>query len=382
MQGPIQRVEGPFLAPHAVAPDPDPAEGRGHPAFLQALTGIGRGGDPIERAQGLPVQLTGRPPALRGHLPLEADRLEPLIHRHPQLDHYTDLRHEAHLLFAQVKVSLRGPFVDPSEPRAAVRGTHPHAARRLDTTAMTGTSFEDMERRFAIAGALVVIASLVLPASSAWAACSTDEQLIFVREGHSGATGSAGTLSMSDRDLDLDCQSLGTGADTAWSTVHLAAVGDPTTQVEAGWGEYWKIFLRTYEHRWRIFWEWQIGNLYDLGRTSISCCPDHRFKVVYDPSEGKWEFFYHEGDTGSFTQFGPSKDIGITPGYPKGETGRRGGRQTGAADYHYHLSYRGSSGFTAWTSPSVETDTITNWYPVLSGTADDYTTASCGTDTC
>lgn len=224
--------------------------------------------------------------------------------------------------------------------------------------------------------------TLIFPETTAWAACSTNEETIFVREGHSGATGSAGTLRVSDRDLNPDCQSLGTGWDTAWSTVHLAAVGDPTTQVEAGWGEYWSLFLRSYVHSWRIFWEWQIGNLIDFGRTTITCCSDYRFKVVYNSAKGKWEFFYHQGDAGTFTQFGPSKDIGITHGYPKGETGRRGGRPTGASDYHYHLSYQGSSGFTAWTSPTVESDGITNWYAVLQSPPDDYTTQSCGSSTC
>jgi len=126
-KGLIEWMEACARVLHPVAPDPNAAEGGGHPAFLQALAGTDRGvgGDLIEGPQRLEVELLGCPPALRSHLLLEAEGLDPVIHRHPQLHHYTHLGREAHLLLTTSRVSLRALFVESSEPRAAVRGTHP-----------------------------------------------------------------------------------------------------------------------------------------------------------------------------------------------------------------------------------------------------------------
>jgi len=101
-RGPVQGVEAPPGVLHPVPPDPDAAEGRGHPALLQALTGPsgGPGCLTVESPQGLPIQLSRSPLALCRHPLLEGHRVDLLIHRHPQFDHY-HLGHEALLPVAR-----------------------------------------------------------------------------------------------------------------------------------------------------------------------------------------------------------------------------------------------------------------------------------------
>lgn len=188
---------------------------------------------------------------------------------------------------------------------------------------------------------------------------------IFTRENAHTGQRTAGTLEMRNRSLSDSCQD--SDNDQAWSTVQIECTDcSQFRQVEGGWAEYWKFLgIAGYEHGWRFLWEWQVGSLSGGGYVNKPCCDDYRFKLEYDPSPGVWKWYYHQGDTGTYGQYGPDNgyDDGFNHGYPVGETGARN-QDTGAADHHYHLSFwKNCSGcdWQDWPSGEVQSDTINGW---------------------
>ncbi len=89
---------------------------------LRSDLSAGRGG---RREEGHPVRLPGSVPSVLGHGLFEAYGIGVRVHSNPQLHHFTHLGQVTHSCSMRILASLRALFVDSSEARAAIRGTHP-----------------------------------------------------------------------------------------------------------------------------------------------------------------------------------------------------------------------------------------------------------------
>ena len=100
-QGSVQGVEAAFIRAHPVTPDPDATEGGGYPSALEALLGPedGSGGLDIECPEHIAQECLRGFASLLRDLVLKRDGIDLRVDADPQLHQYTDLGHEAHLLF-------------------------------------------------------------------------------------------------------------------------------------------------------------------------------------------------------------------------------------------------------------------------------------------
>lgn len=207
--------------------------------------------------------------------------------------------------------------------------------------------------------------SIVYPVTPASAHCFPNEQTIFV--GNYAVTSAYGTtnwIKIRDRQLDAGCSD-----PSAWSTAQL---GDATAvnQVEVGWNEH--PDGSSHDHNW--FWEAQHGTVVYGGcceaGSSLNGWVGHNFgwRVAYH-TDGNFHFYLNSG-TG-FTEIALPNGIswqavGFKQGWPKGETGRRGGTDTSAVDNQYDLQYKyaaSGASWTNWTNNSLpeNQDSIPHW---------------------
>ncbi|MCA1702226.1 MAG: hypothetical protein LC808_02720 [Actinobacteria bacterium] len=193
-----------------------------------------------------------------------------------------------------------------------------------------------MRRRSLRLSMVVLTGIMFFPSSPAQAACSTEEN-IFVRETGSGKTGTRNYIQIRDRDLNLSCS-----ADAeAHSTAHVTNLARDKW-AEVGWHE---DFSPLGFHQFNVFWEVGIGDIV-VGHLengpAISCCNWSIFRVEAVVGTNLWKFYFDYAADGSWTQIGPSggQDATFATGIAEGETARRGGTGTGAADDQKTLKYR------------------------------------------
>lgn len=107
-----------------------------------------------------------------------------------------------------------------------------------------------------------------------------------------------------------------------------------------------------------------IGHLHN--GPHVSCCALYGFKVQNVTDTLKWKFFYDPNANGGWIQVGPAggQDANFGRGVPMGETARRGGAATGAADEHKNLKRVACEGcgVAAWTNNVLHSDGISNWH--------------------
>ncbi|MEO8292080.1 MAG: hypothetical protein ABI635_02985 [Actinomycetota bacterium] len=218
----------------------------------------------------------------------------------------------------------------------------------------------------------VVATSLVLGVQlfatrtpAAFANCFSGEQTIFV--GNYAITTAYGTtnwIKIRDRQLDAGCSD-----PSAWSTAQL---GDATAlnQVEMGWQER----PSGSSHIFNWFWEAQHGSIAYGGccQTGSNLTPrvgdSFGWRVAYH-RDGNFHWYLNDGS--GLTEVGSSTGIAwqvvdFRQGWPKGETGRRGGTDTSAFDNQYNLNYKyqaSGASWTNWTNNSLPEgqDSIPYW---------------------
>jgi hypothetical protein len=209
--------------------------------------------------------------------------------------------------------------------------------------------------------ALVSAVGMALPTRSL-AACDTEE-VIFGRADSTDADGARGTFDLKNRDLDSTC----TAEAEAHSTAHMRNTS-LDRGAEIGYVERWGP---NSSHTFRVFWETYVGETFTNGSgfnagRAVACCSMTEFKVISIADTDKWTFFFDYGNSGTFTQLGPTDGApaGFTHGIPMGETGRRGGTGTGAGDEHKNLEKKncGSCAWINWRTNYQHADTISNWH--------------------
>lgn len=215
-----------------------------------------------------------------------------------------------------------------------------------------------------LAALILSVGMMVSIAPAAWSSCHNTEQGLFRMDtGTQSADGVISTNYLRDRDLNPDCHDDA----EAHSTEHVKN-SMVTKWAEVGWHEYWRQGAVWY-HDFNIFWEVGTGDMivgHLANGPDIACCQWLKFKVRNIENSNKWEFFYDPGANGNWIQVGPSGGQGATfgTGIPMGETARRGGTATGAADEHKGLLRKtcGSCNYNDWSDNTNFDNDISNWH--------------------
>lgn len=177
------------------------------------------------------------------------------------------------------------------------------------------------------------------------------------------ADGIRDTNYLRNRDINPNC-----GAAEAHSTAHVENSARDKF-VEVGWHET-ETFIGN--KIWNIFWEVIIGStrIGDLGNgPTVDCCAWVEFKIESVPGTLRWKFYYDYGNNGGYRQVGPDDGVGANfgEGILMGETARRGGNATGAADEHQGLKRKvcSSCDYNFWQNQfQAHPNEITNWHYV------------------
>jgi hypothetical protein len=225
--------------------------------------------------------------------------------------------------------------------------------------------------------------------------CSTEQQ-IFVRDADIiNAHGDSGTVDAHYRDLNFNCETVGTSigvSPNAHDAIHLGWYQNVFDFVEAGYVEWWDPAVPSSGGHvtFNTFGEAQFGttrygpwlgvllkNCYgepngDCG--SLGLRVEHR---VTSTSSG-WDFeekiIWAGGSWDSIKPNGSLLKVGFDQGVPMGETSRRGGDGTGMSSDWKNLNERGASatGWTYWDYPqywdsdnvfNYHSSTPPNWHP-------------------
>ena len=223
----------------------------------------------------------------------------------------------------------------------------------------------------------VVILSLTLPGRSASALCDAEEGLWVEKERPPvglTAHGNGGTLEVRNRDLST--------CDTGWDfdrEAHSTTFLENSAQtrfVEIGWVEYQPGGSRI----WRVFAEGHNGDgqccsygglLNGIVIPAPSGSPDfRRFWLNNIRGDGQWRVHYSRDPDGVADWSQTSLPLNFSGGFAEGETGRRGGPNTGAQDRHKDLDFWNCSSlpgepevctWRAWEDNQVHSDGICNW---------------------
>jgi hypothetical protein len=241
-----------------------------------------------------------------------------------------------------------------------------------------------MWRRWSILLLFIVLVHVQNLSGSASAAapdvsCPNVEEQIY-EGGNAGARGTYNEFRSVDRDLNQSCTGFTT---VAWSTANVVFSSDTTSWVEIGYEEFWGCCGL---HGFVLFTEWGIGGTTKAFKEygQYSCILDHSadrgWRVTHVADSTSWKLRFYCLD-GSGVNLVATYDTGIyRQGIATGETGRRGGVETGMGEHQSNLQYSDGSKWIGWLQPYCLKDSASNWDPKVTGT-DEYITYKPPTDT-
>jgi hypothetical protein len=236
---------------------------------------------------------------------------------------------------------------------------------------------------------MILTAALLLfglPSLPAHADVCSDEALIFwadqisIGNWRDQAYGTTNEIRFSNRDVSQAC---GTYT-AAWSTAHLSLGGIYGHWVEVGWRERWDCFGGC-EKVFYWFTEWGLGgNTLGLNVGNYPCAKIdgefHRWRVANLDGTNDWNAYFNCLTGNGWVHLDLFDNTTYHTGTPNGETGRRGGNNTGMTDRHRNLQWKNTNNtWMDWNDPSCNVDFGNNWkgvkdsatqYHTIKGTQD------------
>jgi hypothetical protein len=232
--------------------------------------------------------------------------------------------------------------------------------------------------------ALGLVAWMGVPGSASASDCDLKEQIFWADEPASAfrtdAYGTMNDIRFTTRDT-ADCNRV-----TAWTTAHITGGGRWGDWVEIGWRIVTTCAITGCSDRYEWFSEWGIDYQVRGGSSGAYPCKQeagsfHRWRVTNKPGTNDWNLWVNCLAGQGYVLLDTATDTGHHRGTPTGETGRRGGTDTGMSDRHRNLKWKDSGGtWNGWVDPACRFDNASNWQGVRDS-ATEYHTAK-GTNNC